>query len=101
MRTTHRCPKCRHYEVLHLSEVRDRVSGEHHQPLSLAEKTTTHRDPILPFSFTRTRIIGQVEAYVCRACGYTELYTQNPSEIEVGEGIELLQAKPVTYREEG
>jgi hypothetical protein len=27
--------------------------------------------------------VGQVEAYVCRQCGYTEFYTQSPKSLPV------------------
>jgi len=39
--------------------------------------------------------IGKIQAYVCRACGYTELYTAHADALPVDKipGAKLLRAK--------
>ncbi len=43
---------------------------------------------------------GMVEAYVCRRCGFTELYTRDPASIPIdGETTRLIQTpEPPPYR---
>ena len=69
MRRSHRCPKCDHHEVLYVPEVRD----SDHDRLAMAGRT----------SLWTSEEQGGFEAYMCRACGYTELYTRDPEAIPV------------------
>jgi len=43
---------------------------------------------VLGVALTRTESAGELEAGVCAACGYTEFYAKNPSEIIV-DGINV------------
>jgi len=45
-------------------------------------------------------IRGQLQAYICRACGYTELWTESPQDIPVEEieGARLLRDADSPYR---
>ena len=43
--------------------------------------------------------VGLVEAFVCKACGYTELYTSNPDRIPVdGELVREIDGSASEYR---
>lgn len=78
------CPKCQHDEVLFLPELSDQADF----PLSLHALVRHH-----PFR-APTRW-GKIEAYICRRCGYTELYTQNPAQIplDVVPGTRVITSK--------
>ena len=34
--------------------------------------------------------VGRFHAYICRNCGYAELYAEGHEHIEAGEGVEIL-----------
>jgi len=55
----------------------DRGSGNIAMPLAIgrADAITAHE-------------VGQFEVYVCRRCGYSELYVKNPEELERVPGEE-------------
>jgi predicted nucleic-acid-binding Zn-ribbon protein len=91
MRTSGRCPKCDGKHLLHVLEVAD--AGRQHD-----SKPGEPREHLVEGIFNRFRIaripnpdpgffddrvaaIGLVEAYVCRACGFTELYTRHADKI--------------------
>jgi predicted nucleic-acid-binding Zn-ribbon protein len=80
MRTTHRCPKCHHGEVLHIPEPKD----TDHDRLALGG----------PRNVWTTTPNGQLEAYICCKCGYTELYADLGA-IDVSKiaGARLLRAQ--------
>jgi predicted nucleic-acid-binding Zn-ribbon protein len=65
MRTSHVCPKCGHREILFVPRVADRDDSDRVRPLVLH---VTHLD-------WKDIEVGAIQAYVCRSCGYTELYT--------------------------
>jgi predicted nucleic-acid-binding Zn-ribbon protein len=69
MRKSHQCPKCGHGEVLHVPQIADRDDQDLVRPLSLHVQHLDYKDVEL----------GKLEAYVCRGCGYTELYTVHAS----------------------
>lgn len=93
MRKSHRCPKCDHDRVLHITQVADRggesskhidaepapLEGGHYFPWRLARV----RNPDDRFLASHDAAAGLVEAYVCRKCGFTELYTRGVEHIEV------------------
>ncbi len=85
MRDSHVCPKCAHREVLFLPHVADRDDRDYVRPLSLHVKHHDWRDEEL----------GQLQAYVCRKCGYTELYTLEPESLAVDKipGAKILKPK--------
>jgi predicted nucleic-acid-binding Zn-ribbon protein len=89
MRRTNICPKCQHNEVLFLREVNDETEDTSERWRIARTKTKekgTFRDK------TVVTITGLVQAYVCRRCGYTELYTKAPERIEPdGKSIELIK----------
>ena len=78
MRTTHRCPKCRHGEVLHVPNPRD----------------TNHDSMALGHLSIWGGVNGAIELYMCMGCGFSELYFQEPQRVEVAklEGARVLRA---------
>jgi predicted nucleic-acid-binding Zn-ribbon protein len=85
MRNTHICPKCNHREVLFVPQIADRDDSDVVRPLHLHVKNLDYKDIE----------IGAIQAYVCRGCGYTELYTENIANLPVNRipGAELRRAK--------
>ena len=89
------CPKCHHNRLLHVAQVADRV-GDHGG--SLVEdgagrgaevgqfypwRIARLRNPKGGFLASDVMAAGLVEAFICRGCGLTELYTRDVDEIEV------------------
>ena len=66
MRTTHTCPKCKNPEVLFFPQIADRDDDDNVKPLS------TH---VVHFDWKDDVEVGKLQAYICRTCGFTELYT--------------------------
>lgn len=84
MRASLRCPKCQHGEIVVLRHV-------------AGDQVYLAREGIGDDARTWRRTAPR-EAYVCRACGYTEYYTRDVAAIPVdGELVELLTA-PGPYR---
>jgi predicted nucleic-acid-binding Zn-ribbon protein len=91
MKNTRRCPKCHHDRILYIATVADRY-GEHLNsdssvPMKIAHYTRSAGN-VLGFALATTARAGELEAGVCRRCGYTELYTKNPDEIVV-DGVNV------------
>ena len=86
MRTTHRCPKCQHDEVLFFPQLADRDDSNKVRPLVLH---------VLEFDWREDAEFGRLQAYVCRKCGYTELYTTEPQSLPIDKvpGAKVLKAK--------
>jgi hypothetical protein len=85
MRTSHVCPRCNHREILFVPHVADRDDSDRVRPLVLHVEHYDWKDDEM----------GTLQAYVCRSCGYTELYTAHASAIPVDKipGAQLLRAK--------
>jgi predicted nucleic-acid-binding Zn-ribbon protein len=78
MRNGRRCPKCQHGVILHLK----RVAGE------LVYMARPGSDAGVTWRRATPR-----EAYICRACGFTEYYTLDLESIPVdGDLVALLDA---------
>ncbi len=79
------CPKCANREVLFLPHIADRDDRDNVRPLSLHVKHHDWKDDEL----------GQLQAYVCRKCGYTELYTLKADALAIDKipGAKLLKPK--------
>jgi predicted nucleic-acid-binding Zn-ribbon protein len=84
MRSSHVCPKCSHGEILFVPRIADRDDHDVIRPLVLFVKHHDWKDDEL----------GEIQAYVCRACGYTELYTERASALPVDKipGAKILRA---------
>jgi ribosomal protein S27AE len=85
MRTSHVCPKCGHGEILFVPHIADRDDRDTVRPLVLFVKHHDWKDDE----------IGVVQAYVCRACTYTELYTSGVDNLDPKKipGAKILKAK--------
>lgn len=83
MRTTHTCPKCKNPEVLFLPQIADRDDDDNVKPLS------AH---VVHFDWKDDVEMGKLQAYVCRRCGYTELYTKEAASLSLAKlpGAKLL-----------
>jgi hypothetical protein len=86
MRTSHRCPKCSHNEILFVPQLADRDDARNIRPL------VVH---VLEFDWRDDAEFGRIQAYVCRQCGFTELYTTEPQALPVDKipGAKLLTGK--------
>ncbi len=73
MKQSTTCPKCHHDVLLHVREVTD--LGHYWRPAAWFLATTVEGKKSVPH--------GQVEAFACRRCGFTEFYTQGVAEIPV------------------
>jgi predicted nucleic-acid-binding Zn-ribbon protein len=84
MRTTHTCPKCQHPEVIFFKQIADRDDDDRVRPIVMH---------VVHFSWRDDIELGQVQAYVCRSCGYTELYTAGASEMKIDKipGAKILK----------
>jgi len=91
MRTTHTCPKCKHQEVLFLPQIADRDDDDNVKPLS------AH---VVHFDWKDDIEVGKLQAYVCHACGYTELYTKEAAQLPWQKipGAKLLTPKDAVVR---
>jgi hypothetical protein len=86
MRTTHRCPKCDHGEVLFVPQLADRDDDDKIRPLVMH---------VVEFGWKEDSEFGRLQAYVCRGCGYTELHTEKAGLLPVDKipGAKILKAK--------
>lgn len=86
MRTSHVCPKCQHKEILFVPQLADRDDESKIRPL------VVH---VVEFDWREDAEFGRLQAYVCRKCGYTELYTTEPQALAVDKipGAKLLKGK--------
>jgi predicted RNA-binding Zn-ribbon protein involved in translation (DUF1610 family) len=71
MKQTHVCPKCSANEVIYVPRIRD----------SQQSTLALHVEP----GWVETTLHGRVEAYVCAACGFTELYAVDPALIPLDQ----------------
>jgi hypothetical protein len=85
MRNTHVCPKCGHREIVFVPRVADRDDRDNVRPLVLHVEHYDWRD----------HEMGTLQAYVCHACGYTELYTTRADALPLDKipGAQLLTPK--------
>lgn len=85
MRKTHRCPKCQHGEVLFIPQLADRDDKDRIRPL------VVH---VVEYDWREDHEFGRLQAYVCRACDYTELYTEKAGSLPVDKipGAKILKA---------
>jgi predicted nucleic-acid-binding Zn-ribbon protein len=86
MRTSHRCPKCNHGEVLFIPQLADRDDDDKIRPLVIH---------VVEYSWKDDSEFGRLQAYVCRGCGYTELHTERASALPIDKipGAKILKAK--------
>jgi predicted nucleic-acid-binding Zn-ribbon protein len=95
MRTSHRCPKCSNTELLHVKQVADHATEAytHHDDreprMGAVDEDSTTRFRIARVQRPGRRgsvsygSAGRVEAWICCACGLTELYTVDVDKIPI------------------
>jgi predicted nucleic-acid-binding Zn-ribbon protein len=83
MKSTHTCPKCKHNEILFLPQIADRDDKFVVRPL------VVH---VVHYDWRDDMEMGKIQAYVCRGCGYTEMYTVEAASLPVDKipGAKLL-----------
>lgn len=79
MKTSHRCPKCGHNRILHLAELADSDGSGLPGVWQLARVPNPKAGLFDP----GVTSAGAAEAYVCRRCGFSELYTRDPETIPI------------------
>jgi predicted nucleic-acid-binding Zn-ribbon protein len=90
MKQTKQCPKCDSRKVGYVN-YQPEGSGESFRWRVVARVREPQRHDSLPR-------IGELEAYVCTACGYYESYVRDPSGTRWGElsGFRMLNPEPDT-----
>lgn len=72
------CPKCGSRDVLAGVEVRDDGrNGSHPLRVMVEEPEPASHGAI----WVQPRAVGEVHAWICATCGYTEMYTDNLAEL--------------------
>lgn len=82
MRESHVCPKCRHNRILLVKQVADEAeygAG----PMRVARALDDARTFWTGKPTTTEVSAGLLSAAICKRCGFTELYTNDPSAIPV------------------
>jgi predicted nucleic-acid-binding Zn-ribbon protein len=84
MRSTNICPKCKHDEVLFIPQLADRDDKDAVRPLVVHVRHFDWKDDME---------VGKLQAYICQACGFTELYTSDAKSLPVDKipGAQLLR----------
>jgi hypothetical protein len=86
MRATHTCPKCQGLEILFFPQLADRDDRDQVRALALH---------IQEYDWKEDTEYGKLQAYVCRACGFTELYAIDAAAIPIDKkkvpGLKLLR----------
>lgn len=85
MKRTHRCPKCAHNRILYIAQVADlddRKSSSHASPMKLA-RIEKELGSVFGGQTSSIDVAGEIEAGMCRSCGYVELYVKDPASIPV------------------
>jgi predicted nucleic-acid-binding Zn-ribbon protein len=70
------CPKCESKEIIEDAEVRDYDSSSH-RPLGVYVKLARPAGGVIK----KVTASGELRAWVCGECGYTELYATNYEEL--------------------
>jgi predicted nucleic-acid-binding Zn-ribbon protein len=99
MKQSRTCPKCKHNRVLYIDQVSDLTSdAEDSHKITGSIEPEPKRQYSCPWRIARIPIrpkdgffgsvvevasAGLVEAFICKSCGYTELYTKDPSQIPI------------------
>jgi len=73
-----KCPKCGSTAIMQDVKVRD-VGGS--GPYPLRAETEAPEPPNSNFLWTPETATGDIRAWICSQCGFTELYTNNLAEL--------------------
>jgi predicted nucleic-acid-binding Zn-ribbon protein len=107
MKTSEICPKCKNNRLLHVTHVADRVGESGGGRLDHGLEERREIGQFFPWRIARLKnpdggifeshvmAAGLVEAFICRRCGLTELYTRDPEAILVdGELVRAIDGPP-------
>ena len=94
MRTTRVCPKCKNDEILFMPQLADRDDGDVVRPF------VVH---VVHFDWKDDDEVGKLQAYICRACGYTELHTKDAKSLDPEKipGARIIRPKTKTPPPQG
>jgi predicted nucleic-acid-binding Zn-ribbon protein len=108
MKTSGTCPKCTHDRLLHVTQIADRVGDTGGVRVDDGTGWRPEVGQFFPWRIARQQnpdggvfvsdvmAAGLVEAFICRRCGFTELYTRDPEAIEVDGRLVRAVAGPAT-----
>lgn len=91
MRQSRRCPKCQHGEILRIKRVAGELVYMSRPPgqVIAPAPTTGSADASMTWRRATPR-----EAYICRACGYTEYYTLDLESLPIdGDLVALMSTE--------
>lgn len=86
MRQSLTCPACGVRRILHASQVLDRGDGDMAKPMAIVKP-----------SFWRSRVLGELEAFLCTGCGLVEWYAKDVRALAEspaidGQSLRILEA---------
>ena len=82
MKKSHTCPKCNRREVVYVPRILDRTGGSGTSPLALWVGVR-RRNQAGAERLEYDAPFGQLEAFVCRLCGFTELYVADVERLKL------------------
>jgi predicted nucleic-acid-binding Zn-ribbon protein len=92
MRKTGICSKCQHTELLQILAIPE-TNEYGSYPMSFALRKKGEG-----WLGEKLEIVGRLTAYMCRSCGYTEMYAYDPAAI-VPDGKYILEYGPMSSSE--
>lgn len=103
---THGCPKCRGLDILHITELSDRVGEVGGACRTGDDLESLDAGPTVPWRLARIdnpddtffapnlASVGHVQALVCRQCGHTEFVTKGAESIPIdGKIVKLIRVR--------
>lgn len=72
------CPRCGSKDVMAGVEVRDEGRNGSHPLRVVVEEPEPAKHGVI---WVQPHSVGEVQAWICAGCGYTELYTNNLAEL--------------------
>lgn len=86
MRARTRCPACHGTRIAHARNVLDRSDADARKELALCQP-----------SWWSSKVVGELEAYACAACGLVEWYVKEPATLrEVDDMLVFLEGSSPT-----
>ena len=91
MKKTKRCPKCDSEKIGYLAQIPDFVDeagteGVPAAPRALGMVPKQWQEGwVRPATRTQSWPLGELEAYICTSCGFTESYVKEPDQVRFEE----------------
>ncbi len=96
MKNSRRCPKCQNQHLLYVPQIADRfgdsAAHELSTPMKVVHSAKT-KELMFGVKAVTTSRAGELEAVICRGCGYTEFYTRDVAELEI-DGVHVIAIDP-------